>query len=211
MGSDAGQRQGGEERPIAAFDFDGTLTVRDSFMAFLRQRVSAPRFALGALRLGPATLGYVVDRDRERIKAAAVKEFLEGLSLAELDVQAQVFADRCWDKMMRPDALETWDRWGKEGVQRVIVTASPAAIVAPFARRLHADLLIGTKLATDASGRITGAFDSPNCRAAEKVVRLKAEFGEGVRLVAAYGDTSGDTEMIAMAEEKGYRVFKARP
>ena len=30
-------------------------------------------------------------------------------------------------------------------------------------------------------------------------------------LIAAYGDTSGDREMLKIAEEKGYRVFKGRP
>ena len=61
------------------------------------------------------------------------------------------------------------------------------------------------------SGRLTGAFDGENCRGAEKVTRLRAMFGDDVRLAAAYGDTSGDTEMLELAEEKGYRVFTARP
>ena len=46
---------------------------------------------------------------------------------------------------------------------------------------------------------------------AEKVRRLQAVFGEEVRLRAAYGDTSGDTEMLAIAEEPGYRVFQEKP
>ncbi|HRD45466.1 MAG TPA: HAD-IB family hydrolase, partial [Caulobacter sp.] len=36
-------------------------------------------------------------------------------------------------------------------------------------------------------------------------------FGEDVRLTAAYGDTAGDREMLKIADEKGYRVFKGRP
>jgi phosphatidylglycerophosphatase C len=42
-------------------------------------------------------------------------------------------------------------------------------------------------------------------------VRLKAAFGADLTLKAAYGDTSGDREMLAMAEISGYRVFKATP
>ena len=30
-------------------------------------------------------------------------------------------------------------------------------------------------------------------------------------LAAAYGDTSGDTEMLAMAQEAGFRVFTEKP
>jgi phosphatidylglycerophosphatase C len=84
-------------------------------------------------------------------------------------------------------------------------------LVAPFARALGADALLGTELAFDAQDRVAGAFATPNCRGPEKVVRLKAAFGPDVRLKAAYGDTSGDKEMLAMAETAGYRVFKEEP
>ena len=30
-------------------------------------------------------------------------------------------------------------------------------------------------------------------------------------LTAAYGDTSGDAEMLAIADERGYRVFRGKP
>ena len=32
-----------------------------------------------------------------------------------------------------------------------------------------------------------------------------------MRLAAAYGDTGGDREMLAIADEKGFRVFTAKP
>src|SRR4051812_46946493 len=66
------------DRPIVAFDFDGTLTVRDSFTGFLKWRVGPVRYALGLLRLAPNALAYLVHRDRGRIKAAAAREFLRG-------------------------------------------------------------------------------------------------------------------------------------
>ena len=72
-------------QPIVAFDFDGTLTVRDSFTAFLRKRAGRRRWALGLVRLAPATAAYAGDRDRGAIKAAAVKEFLQGVTRAELE------------------------------------------------------------------------------------------------------------------------------
>lgn len=199
------------ERQIVAFDFDGTLTVRDSFTAFLKWRTTPSRFVSGMARLTPAALRYVLDRDRERLKAAAVAEFLTGAPRATLEQQAQSFADTVWDRFMRPDALAVWRRWRDEGARLVIVTASPETTVAPFARRLGADDLIGTQLAFDAEDQVSGTFATPNCRAAEKVCRLRAAFGPDVTLAAAYGDTSGDTEMIALAAEKGFRVFRGVP
>jgi phosphatidylglycerophosphatase C len=198
-------------RPIAAFDFDGTLTVRDSFTAFLRWRAGAAGYALGMAGLAPAALRYLVDRDRGRIKAAAAKAFLRGRPRRELEAQARAFAAKTARRMLRPDARACWDACGAKGYLRVIVTASPTLVVAPFAKALGADVLIGTELAYDPSERATGALATPNCRAAEKVARLEQRFGVGVRLAAAYGDTGGDREMLAIAETQGYRVFTARP
>jgi phosphatidylglycerophosphatase C len=194
-----------------AFDFDGTLTVRDSFTAFLRWRARPARYALGLARLLPAALRYLIDRDRGRIKAAAAREFLRGLTRSALEAEARAFAAGRSAQLLRPDALAVWRAWRAKPVTLVIVTASPTAVVRPFAEALGADELIGTELAYDASERVTGAFLTANCRGREKVARLEARFGPGVRLAAAYGDTAGDREMLAIAEEAGFRVFTARP
>lgn len=201
----------GPEAPIVAFDFDGTLTVRDSYTAFLKWRTPQSKWLLGGIRLIPAALAYLFHRDRGRIKAAATKVFLAGVPREQLEDEARSFAGAHSRTLLRPDAVIAWKRWRKERVRLVIVTASPDIVVAPFARGLGAHHILGTPLGFDEQGRVTGVFDSPNCRGAEKVERLRAAFGPDVRIRAAYGDTSGDTEMLAAAEEAYYRVFTGRP
>lgn len=211
MGSDAPFRQPPrKDQAIVAFDFDGTLTRRDSFTEFLRWRAGAGGWALGLVKMAPALAAYARDRDRGRIKAASVKEFLQGVPRAQLEQDAEAFAGQVWPGFMRYDALAVWKDWGARGAHRVIVTASPETTVAPFARRLGAEALLGTPLVFDGDDRVTGAFASPNCRGEEKVRRLRAVYGEDVRPAAAYGDTSGDTEMLAIADQPGFRVFRAR-
>lgn len=212
MGSTGPLRQSvGANQAVVAFDFDGTLTVRDSFTAFLRWRVGPERWREGLIALTPDLLAYVVDRDRQKLKSASIRRFLPYVGPTALTVEAEQFAAEVWDRFMRPDALRVWNDWGARGAHRVIVTASPAITVAPFARRLGAEALLGSELETDERGWLTGAFLGPNCRGEEKVRRLRAAYGDDVRLAAAYGDTSGDTEMLAMADEPGFRVFRARP
>ncbi|HEX8413916.1 MAG TPA: HAD-IB family hydrolase [Sphingomicrobium sp.] len=196
---------------VVAFDFDGTLTIRDSFTAFLRWRAGAAGWMLGLAKMAPAVAAYAGDRDRGRIKAASVRALLRGVERRELEADAEQFADLMWDRFMRPDALACWNAWGDKGAHRVIVTASPETTVAPFARRLGAEALLGTELVFDADDRVSGGFAGANCRGAEKVRRLQAVYGADIQLAAAYGDTSGDTEMIAIAGEKGFRVFTGRP
>jgi phosphatidylglycerophosphatase C len=200
-----------ESAPIVAFDFDGTLTIRDSFTAFLKWRAGPGRYAAGLVRLMPSAIAYLFHRDRGRIKAAAVREYLRGVPRDRLEADARAFAEQFSRSLLRPDAVEVWKRWRGDPVRLVIVTASPDIVVAPFARGLGADALIGTELLFDAQDRVAGGFATPNCRGPEKVVRLKAAFGPDVQIKAAYGDTSGDREMLAMAELPGYRVFKGAP
>lgn len=201
----------GDDRPIVAFDFDGTLTVRDSFTAFLRWRAGEAAYAAGLARLAPALVAYLGHRDRGRLKAAAVRVFLRGLPRDVLAKEAREFAAAATADLFRPDALLAWRRHRRDGARLVIVTASPEEVVGPFAKGLGADLLLGTRLAFDAQGRVAGAFAGENCRGQEKVRRLRAAFGDEVRLLAAYGDTSGDREMLALAERPGMRVFAGRP
>jgi phosphatidylglycerophosphatase C len=197
--------------PLVAFDFDGTLTVRDSFAAFILWRTGAARLLLGLVRLMPATCRWLVDHDRGRLKAAATRVFLGGLDLQQARAETEAFAAAKASSMLRPDALARWTAWREAGARLVVVTASPEILVEPFARRLGADRLIGTRLKTDARGRITGEFAGQNCRGAEKVARLRKAYGGGMSLAAAYGDSAGDREMLALAREGGMKVFKARP
>ena len=83
--------------------------------------------------------------------------------------------------------------------------------MAPFARGLGCDVLIATELALDSQERLTGGLSSPNCRGPEKVRRLRAMFGADMRLKAAYGDTRGDREMLRLADDQGYKLFRQRP
>ena len=206
---DLGQPRQGQQvfRPLVAFDFDGTLTHKDSFLAFLAWRAGARRYATGLIKLAPAAAAYAVNRDRGRIKARAVREFLSGTPLARLEEDASRYATHVARSLLRPDAVGCWRRWQAQGARLVIVTASPEQVVAPFARSLGADTLIGSRLALDTKGRITGELDGANCRGEEKVRRLREVFGPEVQLEAAYGDTDGDKEMLELAEEKGMKVF----
>ena len=211
MGSSGKRRQGPPAR-LVAFDFDGTLSYRDSFMAFLAWRNGPLGYALGLARLLPAALAYLAHRDRGRLKAAAVRAFLRGLSRDQLQAACDDFANSpLGRRLIRPDAEQRWQAWKARSAELVIVTASPEEVVAPFARRLGADRLIGTRLLYDSEDRIAGAFMGENCRGPEKVVRLQAIYGRDVRLAAAYGDSSGDRELLGLADEKGYRVFTGRP
>ncbi len=197
--------------PLVAFDFDGTLTTTDSFTAFLRWRAGDVAYYTDMVRLIPAAVRYLVDRDKGRIKSAAVRAYLRGLPRAILEQEAAEFAAVMAPIILRPDALKVWRRHRADGARMVIVTASPESIVAPFARGLGADLLIASQIAFDGADRVAGGLDGRNCRGPEKARRLRDQFGEDIRLMAAYGDTDGDREMLEMSDQKFMRLFVGDP
>jgi len=199
------------DAPIVAFDFDGTLTCRDSFIAFIAWRANALGLAAGLLALTPAIGAYAVSRQRGPLKAAVLRRFLGAARRREIEDEAERFRAARMDALMRPDALDCWRGWRARGARLIIVTASPEILVAPFAAALSADALIGTRLAFDADDRFTGELDGPNCRGPEKVARLRLALGSEIRLAAAYGDSDGDHAMLGIADHPGLKVFRARP
>lgn len=207
MGKPEQARQAQPGRPLAAFDFDGTLTSHDSFRAFIAWRAGAAGYAVGLFQLIPAAIAWTRDRDRGRLKAAMVRQFLAGAPRTRLEADAQRFASERGRTLLRPDAVRAWRRWQSAGAQLIIVSATPDFIIAPIAQSLGADLVIGTRIAFDAAGQATGGLDGPNCRGPEKVRRLREAFGDDVRLAAAYGDSDGDADMLAIAHERGMKVF----
>ena len=208
--SDGAPRADPLSPPILAFDFDGTLTVRDSFTAFLRWRTTRIGWMLGLLRLVPAALVYVVRRDRGRLKAASLRVFLQGLARADLEAEAEAFAAANFDRLMRPDALAAWRARAGCMARRVIVTASPEQVVAPFARRLEASELIASRLSWSLE-TVGPGLEGLNCRGIEKVRRLEARYGPQLDVREAFGDTAGDREMLAIADVAHMRVFTGRP
>ncbi|HYG45724.1 MAG TPA: hypothetical protein VEA17_22585 [Bordetella sp.] len=63
---------------IAAFDYDGTLTHRDTLLPFLA-RVSTTRFLLALFTTAPAIAAFLLHlRPREHAKQALCKAVLRG-------------------------------------------------------------------------------------------------------------------------------------
>ncbi len=195
-------------RKVVAFDFDGTLTDRDSFVAFLDFAKGKAGMAKAFLTQPSLLTNYLVTKDRGALKSGLLYKLLGPIPQNELEILIKAFSTTTGMGLFRMDALDAWDRHNLPDRQRVIVTASPQLLVAPFGRMIGADRVIGTRLGFDAQGRLKPDLDGSNCRGEEKMRRLRETYGETLDLEAAYGDTAGDREMLAAARHGHYRVFK---
>src|SRR5208282_5512064 len=97
---------------VALFDLDGTLTWRDTLLPFLAGYAARhPTRLLRLWRLVPALLEYAIrgrDRDRGRLKSAAIRAVMGGEGRAQIEAWAKVFVLALESRrMFRPAALAT--------------------------------------------------------------------------------------------------------
>jgi len=137
---------------------------------------------------------------RDVAKAALLNRLLAGQPLEPLAAVAEAFADDVVARRLRPSMRHRLEWHRQAGHQIVIVSASPELYVAPIGRRLGVDAVLGTRLEVGPDGRLTGRLLGANCRGPEKVARLREWLGAEPALLWAYGDSRGDTEMLAVAE-----------
>jgi len=203
-------------RRLIAFDLDGTLTWTDSFVTFLRAREGAVAFRRGALGLAAPALRYATGRlDRDALKQVMIARFLTGVAAQAVRLEAASFWESSMgDRLLRADGLAALRRHVADGDEVTLVTACPELVAAPLAERLGVACL-GTQLATTGpdlmSGALTGQYFGFNCRGPEKVLRLKAAYGENASLDTAYGDSRGDREMLAAARDGRLKPFHDGP
>lgn len=196
-------------RHLALFDFDGTITTRDTMFAFVWHARGRLRGVLGLVWLSPILVAYRVGLvANDRAKVALLRWFFGGESRATMEAWGRTFADVI-DGDVRPGARErlAWHR--EQGHDVVVVSASLDVWLAPWAERNGLRLLCTTgRFAEDA---FTGELAGPNCNGAEKETRIRAALDlDTYESVFGYGDSEGDAEMLGLADEMWFKPFRGK-
>ena len=197
------------QRRIAAFDFDGTITTRDTLLPFLARTCGRRTFAR-ALRAagqvaarsrmsGSAAAGL---HHRDASKAVLLRELFSGRSTSWLAEVGGAYADDVLPGQLRPEMV-TQIGWHRDnGHELVLVSASLAAYLDPFGGRHDFDHVIAVELETDGTGTLTGELARPNVRGLQKAIRLREWLaGDEPAFMWAYGNSSGDKELLEMADQ----------
>lgn len=194
------------ERRIAAFDFDGTLTQRDTLLPFLVRFCGAQRVARAVAKVAPtgarARLGRLESElhHRDAVKERLLAELLGGRPATWLTEAGAEYARTLSARLRAPLVAQvSWHR--NAGHELVIVSASLGAYLRPFAEAQGFHHVIAVELEEAPGGLLTGSLDGPNVRGPEKAVRLRRWLdGDEPDLLWAYGNSSGDAELLAMAD-----------
>lgn len=201
---------------LAAFDVDGTLTRRDTLLPFLQRLCGAQRLARALARHGVALSAMAMGKvQRDAVKDALLVHLLAGLDAEEVHAAGVAYAGFLAEAdRLRPDTLARLREHQAAGHRVVLVSASPEVYLGPLGRHLKVDTVLCSALEVGADGRLTGRLVGRNCRGPEKVARLEAWLNDqgftDVAHLYAYGDSSGDRELLARADV-GILVKPRRP
>lgn len=193
-------------KKIYFFDFDGTLTYKDTMFLFLKFCnpfkfyvqffLHVPIFILLKLKLAEA----------EKVKKSLIFKVLKSETKESLEKKSQKFFDANFQEIIRENALDFIKNIDREHTESFIVTASLDIWVAPFAKYFKMELL-ATK-AEFKNNKLTGNFIGQNCNKQAKVDRIKEAIADKkYDKTIAFGDTSGDAAMLKWANESHFKFF----
>lgn len=186
---------------LALFDFDGTLTAKDSLDEFLKHSVSREKYLLNMFKFIP----YFILWQTKLMNNGIAKEhlfriFFKGLDEKNFKAIAKNFSLTKLDQIMRKDRMKLLQEHKNNGDRVVIVSASMQSWLQPWCDKNNIELL-STQLEFK-NGKVTGRFLTKNCHGIEKENRVRELLNiKDYETIYAYGDSSGDTEMLAMADK----------
>jgi HAD superfamily hydrolase (TIGR01490 family) len=193
---------------LALFDFDGTITRKDTFIDFILYATGKLRFVCGMLLLLPVILGYFTKLvGNTRLKKIMLIWFFNNWPYQKFRLVASDYSKRRLSELIRDTALERI-LWHKSmGHKVVVVSASLEDWLTEWSAKLGLTL-IASKLIVQ-NGVVNKNLVFENCHGDEKERLIKATLDLSLYdYVYAYGDSKGDRAMLALADEKYYRFFK---
>ena len=193
---------------IAFFDFDGTITTKDTLLEFIKFSKGRFRFYVGFAINSPWLIAFKLKLiPNQTAKERILSWFFQGSDLAGFQKKCDQFASDILPGLIRPKALEEIKLLRQKNATIVIVSASPENWIRPWTGSISVKL-IATRLATKEE-TLTGRILDRNCYGAEKVRRINKEYQlNDYTSIYAYGDSSGDRPMLQLAHSAFYKPFR---
>ena len=195
-------------KAIAFFDFDGTITEKDSLLEFIRYVKGDAAFYFGFFIHSPVLILYKL----QIISNHSAKEMMLRYFFGKMDVE--IFRKHCDDftnkklpQLIRPKAMHEMKKMQESGASVVVVSASPENWLRSWCTANGAECIATRLVITD--NKITGKIEGRNCHGREKVNRIRSAFNlDQFSSVYAYGDSPGDRHMLSLATIRFYKPFR---
>ena len=193
---------------LALFDFDGTISYKDSLADFIIYTLGKRRYYSGLIYLSPMLLVWklkIICPENAKIKLMSY--FFKGWDESFFKKKAYQYSTHRLDQIIRPQARKKLAWHKAKGDVVVVVSASMQCWLEAWCRQQDI-ALIATELDFQQQ-KVTGRFAGRNCQGKEKVKRIRKHYNlNDFEQIEAYGDSKGDKEMLALADKVHYRPFR---
>lgn len=193
---------------IAFFDFDGTVTNKDSLLEFIKYCKGAPAFYAGFALHAPILAAYKLNIiSNQRAKEIMLRYFFGRMSVEQFNEYCISFTRDVMPSLIRPKALKEINKLKDAGAEIVIVSASPEYWLNYWCSSMNLRC-IATRLKMK-NNKLTGKIDGKNCHGEEKVRRINEQYDLNTfSSVYCYGDTPGDKHMLSLGDYRFYKPFR---
>ena len=195
------------KKSIAFFDFDGTITTKDTMLELIKFHFGNFQFIKGMLCVLPWITGMKIKMVSHQLaKEKLLSYFFKGMPEDDFVQICNDFTSQRLPELIRKSAMQKIEQYQKNKIPVVVVTASAENWVKKWCSSVNVGC-IASKMEV-INDRITGTLKGNNCNYEEKVLRIKSNYTlENFDEVHCYGDSSGDRKMLEIATHGFYRFL----
>lgn len=191
-------------RKIAVFDFDGTITRKDTLLEFIKFSKGKRVFLKGFLYYSPLLVAYKLGLyPNWKVKQRIFSYFFKGMKYEVFCQLGFKFKEEI-NNMVKDDQIKKLTKHLEQGDTVYVISASIEEWILPWCHKFGKINVLGTQIEV-INGIITGKFRTKNCYGQEKVNRLlEKEPERNSYYLYAYGDSKGDKEILTFADKSFY-------
>lgn len=193
-------------KQLVLFDFDGTLSKKDTFFQFILFSKGTVSVLFMLFRHSIHIFLYFIKViSAEELKRKVFYFLFKGLTRTELDQMGKLFAKHMIDAdLFKKDILDKLEMHKKEGATIYVVSASIGVWIHPVCKDLGVKAIC-TEIKLE-NGIFNGEFVTKNCNGQEKANRIQDELNlKNYSNIIAYGNSKGDLQMFKLAH-KSYLI-----
>jgi len=190
------------------YDFDGTISRKDTLFDFLRFSIRKEKLYIGYLFLSPIFIfTFLKLTKRSFAKEKLISYFLKGKTIEELSSLSKMYLSHLLvENKLRQTALTSLEKDKNEG-EVYIVSASLDIWLIDIADYLGVHLICTR--AKFENNIFTGMFLGLNCNREEKPRRVQSEIPlNEYESITYYGDSKGDLQMKKIVDHFEYKKFE---
>ena len=186
---------------IAVFDFDGTISFKDSFFDFIRFTHGGPRLvACIILNMPFGILFFIGLYPSHKLKQRFFSYFYKGSDQEIMERKGVEYCEKRIDKIIYPGAKKRIAWHHSQGHKIYLLTASSGLWLGEWCK-INSISLIGTEFEV-VEGKYTGRISGKNCRGKEKARRLQTDVDLGnSEETYGYGDSKSDKNFLALVSK----------